>query len=324
MTIAAFAGAGNLGWFINLGLNSLNVEMICWAPSRFPCWRCSLISSSPSWSRRSPVRACFPTGRSESAQEGHPPPAGLIAVGVCVALVVVAIGETWSTRVEPTPDRQRLHFTRGLHRCSIYKRSSSGGQDRHQVDTTFGLANTSLEMTAMENGDIGMVMDYSGQVYLSVLGLPLNATPTESEILSEKMRDGFWPSRLPRPLGYNNTYAAGVRRGSPSGISSKPSPESVAVAPELRLGCTADFTRREDALPRLESTFHTKFGGSTLWTWRCAIPPSTAAGGCYRRLRHPTPSSRFDLVRLEDDASFFRLLRGQLYPSGVSGQSTPG
>ncbi|UQT47590.1 ABC transporter permease [Flavonifractor plautii] len=30
----------------------------------FPCWRCSLISSSPSWSRRSPVRACFPTSRS--------------------------------------------------------------------------------------------------------------------------------------------------------------------------------------------------------------------------------------------------------------------
>lgn len=28
MTIAAFAGAKGLGWFINLGLNSLNVEMI--------------------------------------------------------------------------------------------------------------------------------------------------------------------------------------------------------------------------------------------------------------------------------------------------------
>lgn len=64
MTIAAFAGAKGLGWFINLGLNSLNVEVTCWAPSRFPCWRCSLISSSPSWSRRSPVRACFPTSRS--------------------------------------------------------------------------------------------------------------------------------------------------------------------------------------------------------------------------------------------------------------------
>jgi osmoprotectant transport system permease protein len=28
MTIAAFAGAKGLGWFINLGLNSLNIEMI--------------------------------------------------------------------------------------------------------------------------------------------------------------------------------------------------------------------------------------------------------------------------------------------------------
>lgn len=47
-------------------------------------------------------------------------------------------------------------------------------------------------MTAMENGDIDMVVDYSGQVYLSVLGLPLNTNTDEVyEILSEKMRDDY-------------------------------------------------------------------------------------------------------------------------------------
>ena len=65
MTIAAFAGAKGLGWFINLGLKLPECgDDPAGAPSRFPCWRCFLISSSPSWSRRSPVRACFPTSRS--------------------------------------------------------------------------------------------------------------------------------------------------------------------------------------------------------------------------------------------------------------------
>lgn len=45
---------------------------------------------------------------------------------------------------------------------------------------------------AMENGDIDMVVDYSGQVYLSVLGLPLNTDPDEVyDILVDKMKNDY-------------------------------------------------------------------------------------------------------------------------------------
>ena len=74
---------------------------------------------------------------------------------------------------------------------NIYKELIEAKTDI-EVDTTFNLASTSLEMTAMENGDIDMVVDYSGQVYLSVLGLPLNTDPDEVyDILVDKMKNDY-------------------------------------------------------------------------------------------------------------------------------------
>ena len=262
MTIAAFAGAKGLGWFINLGLNSLNVEMI-------------LLGAVP---------------------------VSLLAL----LLVVVAIG---GNLVNKKSDKHLTvgasNFTEVYIVGNIYKELIEAKTDI-QVDTTFGLASTSLEMTAMENGDIDMVVDYSGQVYLSVLGLPLNTNTDEVyEILSEKMRDDYNIS-VSAPLGYNNTYAMSVRPEIAEQYQLETLTDLMAVAPELRLGCTADFTQREDALPRLESTFHTKFGEVNALD--VAVRYTAIDSGqvdVIDAFATDALLSKFDLVQLEDDASFF-------------------
>ena len=230
MTIAAFAGAKGLGWFINLGLNSLNVEMI-------------LLGAVPV----SLLALLFDFIRQ------------VIAVGVCVALVVVAIGGGLSNKKsEKHITVGSANFTEVYIVGNIYKELIEAKTDI-EVDTTFNLASTSLEMTAMENGDIDMVVDYSGQVYLSVLGLPLNTDPDEVyDILVDKMKNDY-NIAVSAPLGYNNTYAMSVRPEIAEQYQLETLTDLMAVAPELRLGCTADFTQREDALPRLESTFNTEF-----------------------------------------------------------------
>ena len=230
----------------------------------------------------------------------------VIAVGVCVALVVVAIG---GNLVNKKSDKHLTvgasNFTEVYIVGNIYKELIEAKTDI-QVDTTFGLASTSLEMTAMENGDIDMVVDYSGQVYLSVLGLPLNTNTDEVyEILSEKMRDDYNIS-VSAPLGYNNTYAMSVRPEIAEQYQLETLTDLMAVAPELRLGCTADFTQREDALPRLESTFHTKFGEVNALD--VAVRYTAIDSGqvdVIDAFATDALLSKFDLVQLEDDASFF-------------------
>lgn len=137
----------------------------------------------------------------------------------------------------------------------------------------------------------------------------------------EKMRDDYNIS-VSAPLGYNNTYAMSVRPEIAEQYQLETLTDLMAVAPELRLGCTADFTQREDALPRLESTFHTKFGEVNALD--VAVRYTAIDSGqvvVIDAFATDALLSKFDLVQLEDDAQLLpALLRGQLYPSGVSGR----
>ena len=102
------------------------------------------------------------------------------------------------------------------------------------------------------------------------------------------------------PLGYNNTYAMSVRPEIAEQYQLETLTDLMAVAPELRLGCTADFTQREDALPRLESTFNTEFAEVNALDWPVlSAPPSTAARWTSSTLASTDALlSKFDLVQL--------------------------
>ena len=306
MTIAAFAGAKGLGWFINLGLNSLNVEMILLGAVPVSLLALLFDFIFAKLEQAVTSEGLLPNEQIQNLPKKVIRRRQVIAVGVCVALVVVAIG---GNLVNKKSDKHLTvgasNFTEVYIVGNIYKELIEAKTDI-QVDTTFGLASTSLEMTAMENGDIDMVVDYSGQVYLSVLGLPLNTNTDEVyEILSEKMRDDYNIS-VSAPLGYNNTYAMSVRPEIAEQYQLETLTDLMAVAPELRLGCTADFTQREDALPRLESPFHTKFGEVNALD--VAVRYTAIDSGqvdVIDAFATDALLSKFDLVQLEDDASFF-------------------
>ena len=77
MTIAAFAGAKGLGLVYQSGPQLTECgDDPAWAPSRSPCWRCSLTSSRQAGAGGHQRGPASQRADSEPAQEGHPPPAG--------------------------------------------------------------------------------------------------------------------------------------------------------------------------------------------------------------------------------------------------------
>lgn len=290
MTIAAFAGAKGLGWFINLGLNSLNVEMILLGTVPVSLLALLFDFIFAKLEQAVTSEGLLPNEQIQNLPKKVIRRRQVIAVGVCITLVVVAIG---GNLVNKKSDKHLTvgasNFTEVYIVGNIYKELIEAKTDI-QVDTTFGLASTSLEMTAMENGDIDMVVDYSGQVYLSVLGLPLNTNTDEVyEILSEKMRDDYnisvsAPPGLQqhlcheRPAGDRRAVSArnphrsdGRSTRTPSGLYRRlhpaggcPSPPGVHLPYQVRRG--------------------QRFGrGGALYRHR------QRPGGCYRRLRHRRP-----------------------------------
>ena len=306
LPIAAFAGAKGLGWFINLGLNSLNVEMILLGAVPVSLLALLFDFIFAKLEQAVTSEGLLPNEQIQNLPKRVIRRRQVIAVGVCVALVVVAIGGGLSNKKsEKHITVGSANFTEVYIVGNIYKELIEAKTDI-EVDTTFNLASTSLEMTAMENGDIDMVVDYSGQVYLSVLGLPLNTDPDEVyDILVDKMKNDY-NIAVSAPLGYNNTYAMSVRPEIAEQYQLETLTDLMAVAPELRLGCTADFTQREDALPRLESTFNTEF--AEVNALDVAVRYTAIDSGqvdVIDAFATDALLSKFDLVQLEDDASFF-------------------
>ena len=92
MTIAAFAGAKGLGWFINLGLNSLNVEMILLGAVPVSLLALLFDFIFAKLEQAVTSEGLLPNEQIQNLPKRVIRRRQVIAVGVCVALVVVAIG----------------------------------------------------------------------------------------------------------------------------------------------------------------------------------------------------------------------------------------
>lgn len=64
VTIAAFAGAGGLGWMINMGLNANDANLVLLAQSRPVCWRWLWTLCWARWKKPSPPKDSSPRIRS--------------------------------------------------------------------------------------------------------------------------------------------------------------------------------------------------------------------------------------------------------------------
>ena len=86
----------------------------------------------------------------------------------------------------------------------------------------------------------------------------------------------------------------------------------MAVAPELRLGCTADFTQREDALPRLESTFNTEFAEVNALDVAVRYTAIDSGQVDYNVLIHLEKDETGRVAALESNMAAFNRLRSQI------------
>ena len=147
MTIAAFAGAKGLGWFINLGLNSLNVEMILLGAVPVSLLALLFDFIFAKLEQAVTSEGLLPNEQIQNLPKKVIRRRQVIAVGVCVALVVVAIG---GNLVNKKSDKHLTvgasNFTEVYIVGNIYKELIEAKTDI-QVDTTFGLASTSLELS---------------------------------------------------------------------------------------------------------------------------------------------------------------------------------
>ena len=175
-----------------------------------------------------------------------------------------------------------------------------------RVQRRLGLGATEIAFGALRSGAADVYPEYTGTGLLAILGERPAADPAEVyDRVSREFRRR-WGMRWLPPLGFENTYAVAVRRGTADSLGLRTLSDLARVGARLRAGLTPDFIGRPDGLPGLRRVYGLRFAGV-----RALLPAvkyqALAAGEVDVIDGYSTDGfiARYDLVVLRDDRQFF-------------------
>jgi osmoprotectant transport system permease protein len=174
------------------------------------------------------------------------------------------------------------------------------------VQRRLGLGATAISYAALRSGAIDVYPEYTGTGLTVILGLPpendAQAVFARVADLSESRDSVRW---LP-PLGFENTYAIAVRRGTADSLHLATLSDLTRAGPSMRAGLTPDFIGRPDGLPGLRQAYGIEFR-----TVRALLPAikyqalATGAVDVIDGFSTDGLVERYDLVVLRDDRHFY-------------------
>jgi osmoprotectant transport system permease protein len=159
------------------------------------------------------------------------------------------------------------------------------------------LGGTRILFEALRRGDIDAYPEYTGTLREELLrGVP------EGQVVAELARQGL---AMTPPLGFDNTYAIGVRRALAEKLRLR-TLSDLASHPELALGFSNEFLSRADGWPSLRERYrfaHADVRGLDHdLAYRALASGDIAATDLYST---DAEIRAFDLVVLEDDLDHF-------------------
>ncbi len=167
-----------------------------------------------------------------------------------------------------------------------------------RIERRLGLGGTLVTYEALREGAIDLYPEYSGTLQRVILKQPTLAGDAVVKALAERGLQQL------SPLGFNNSYALAL----PQRLAQARNLQTIADlagAPDLRLGFSLEFLRREDGWPALRAAYalpHTASGLEHALAY-----PALAKGHLDVTDAYTTDGelARYELVLLRDNRDFF-------------------
>lgn len=175
-----------------------------------------------------------------------------------------------------------------------------------QVERKPYLGGSSVVASAMEVGDVDVMVEYTGTGLMSVLGEPVM---NDSQKVFEKVQKGYqdkFDIQWLAPLGFNNTFAITMTEDKAQAMGIKTLSDLKDHASSLRFASTHEFLERVDGYEALKEAYGIDFKDVK------GMDP----GLCYTALHEDQADvsisfatdgriPAFDFRILEDDKAFF-------------------
>lgn len=308
MTIAAFAGAGGLGWFINMGLIGLNINMVLLGA--IPA---SILALLIDYILASLEEIITPEGLKPVEEINKLTKHQLfvkkiIICSISFIIFIIPLGINLNKHFEK--DEKTIvvgttNFTEVFILGYIYSELIEKNTDI-KVIKRFNLNGADFAFSALNNGEIDIFVEYTGTILANFLKKSIVSDPNVVyQIVYDDLLKNF-NILVSKPLGFNNTYVMSTTKEIAKKYNLKNFSDLINVSDNLILGCTSEFIQREDGLLGMEKKFGTNF--KSVKTLNATVRYQAVANGevdVIDAFSTDALLKKLELVPLKDDLGFF-------------------
>jgi osmoprotectant transport system permease protein len=308
MTMAAFIGAGGLGYLVFSGIRTVNNNQILAGAipacllALFVDFLAGLVERLVTPVSLQKVKNTNLKGLKKQKKR-HKIILGTSACLVVAIFIVTSlmnISKNDKTITIGSKDFTEQHIVANLMADVIESKTDI------KVNRKINLGGTQVCFGAMKSGNIDMYVEYSGTAYGDILKYPpISDVDKVYNTIQKDFKEQYDIDVL-KQMGFNNTYTLSVTKDTAEKYKLKNISDLSKVAGNLKAGTTLEFLNRDDGLPGLSNAYNFKFKDSkgldgsprysALTNKEVDVVDAFSTDGLLKK---------FDLVSLKDDKNFF-------------------
>ena len=298
MTIAAFIGAGGLGYLVYSGIRTSNNMQIL-AGAIPACILALVIDSFMGILERVVVPEGLTIGNSQTNRPVRKSTKIIVSL-LCLCLLLASVGG----RLMKGVNKEALHI--GSSDMSEQLILGNMYADMIEAKTDYKVQRD-LSLGGVQNGQIDMYVDYTGTLYGDILKMKSNSNADEVyRVAKEKIKEKYNLTLLDQ-TPFNDTYTFTVRKDTAEKYNLKTVSDLEKVSDRLIITPTLAFNNRKEALPGIKSKYpnmsfkdNIAMDGATRY-----VALANKESDVIDAYSTDGLISYYDLVVLEDDKQYF-------------------
>ena len=309
MTIAAFIGAGGLGYLVFSGIRTVNTGQIL-AGAIPACILALLVDYLAANIERLVTPLSIQNLGSKSVEVIEKIRfRQKFTVGMAVVLFAALLMPATIETFAPKPLKQIAMGSKDFTEQQILGHMFSELIEQKtdiKVKREINLGGTQVCFEAMKNNNIDMYVEYTGTIYANILRHPpINDMQKVYDLSKDTLLREYNIAVMPQ-MAFNNTYTLAVTKDLAEKYNLKRISDLSGHSANFRTGTTLEFLNRKDALPGLQKKYNLTFKEnigldgsprySALINKDVEIIDAFSTDGLLKK---------FNLVTLKDDKKFF-------------------
>jgi len=177
---------------------------------------------------------------------------------------------------------------------------------KYKVERKLNLGGTNVVFSALKSKDVDLYVEYTGTVLVNILKQPTMTDPKKVYTAAKAGLAKKNDIEMLNPIGFNNTYVIAVKKDFAKKNNLETISDLAKISPTVTAGVTMDFANRPDGYLGLQKKYNLKFksvkgidGGlryTALANGETQVLDAFSTDGLIKK---------FDLKLLKDDKNFF-------------------